>query len=173
MMTVFRLPLMTTTMAFILIIFFLPNLNEAIVDLDGRLLPFGWAKILWRLKVRHPKTGRVLLFGLKKAYQHSLLGSVLLMRVLEMLRQSGKALGYEHVELSWILEDNTGMRRLIESVGGRNTRPIASIGRAWVDAIWPGDERSREKWPTILQTVWLALTLDEGGECNEPEALLS
>lgn len=99
--------------------FFLPNLNEAIADLDGRLLPFGWAKILWRLKVRHPKTGRVLLFGLKKAYQRSLLGSVLLMRVLEMLRQSGKALGYEHVELSWILEDNTVMRRLIESVGGR------------------------------------------------------
>ncbi len=33
----------------------IPNLNEAIRGLDGRLLPFGWAKLLWRLKVRHPK----------------------------------------------------------------------------------------------------------------------
>ena len=30
----------------------LPNINEAIADLDGRLLPFGWAKLLWRLKVK-------------------------------------------------------------------------------------------------------------------------
>ena len=34
----------------------LPNLNEAARDLNGRLLPFGWAKLLWRLKVRHPKS---------------------------------------------------------------------------------------------------------------------
>ena len=30
----------------------LPNLNEAIAGLDGRLLPFGWLQLLWRLKVR-------------------------------------------------------------------------------------------------------------------------
>ena len=30
----------------------LPNLNEAIAGLDGRLLPLGWARLLWRLKVR-------------------------------------------------------------------------------------------------------------------------
>ena len=34
----------------------LPNLNEAIADLRGRLLPFGWAKLLWRLKVRGTRT---------------------------------------------------------------------------------------------------------------------
>ena len=37
----------------------LPNLNEAIRDLGGKLLPFGWAKLLWRLKVRHPQTARI------------------------------------------------------------------------------------------------------------------
>src|SRR3546814_21097271 len=36
----------------------LPNVNEAIRDLGGRLLPFGWAKLLWRLKVRRPGTAR-------------------------------------------------------------------------------------------------------------------
>src|SRR5262249_12119967 len=37
----------------------LPNLNEAIRDLGGKLLPFGWAKLLWRLKVSGVKTARV------------------------------------------------------------------------------------------------------------------
>src|SRR3546814_4534963 len=41
----------------------LPNVNEAIADLDGRLLPFGWAKLLWRLKLRTPKSARVPLMG--------------------------------------------------------------------------------------------------------------
>ena len=34
----------------------IPNINEAIRDLRGRLFPFGWAKLLWRLKVRYPST---------------------------------------------------------------------------------------------------------------------
>src|SRR5690606_29448571 len=41
----------------------LPNLNEAARDLGGRLLPFGWAKLLWRLKISHPKSARVPLMG--------------------------------------------------------------------------------------------------------------
>src|SRR3546814_2531514 len=45
----------------------LPNVNEAIADLDGRLLPFGWAKLLWRLKLRTPKTARMPLMGVRKA----------------------------------------------------------------------------------------------------------
>ena len=28
-----------------------PNINETIRDLNGRLMPFGWLKLLWRLKV--------------------------------------------------------------------------------------------------------------------------
>ena len=55
----------------------LPNVNEAIRDLHGRLLPFGWAKLLWRLKVRYPRSGRVPLMGVRKKYQHSRLGPAL------------------------------------------------------------------------------------------------
>ena len=33
----------------------LPNVNEAIRDLKGKLLPFGWARLLWRLKVKGVK----------------------------------------------------------------------------------------------------------------------
>src|SRR3546814_18562639 len=46
----------------------LPNVNEAIADLDGRLLPFGWAQLLWRLKLRTPKSARVPLMGVRRDY---------------------------------------------------------------------------------------------------------
>ena len=32
----------------------IPDINELTADLDGRLFPFGWAKLLWRL--RKPRT---------------------------------------------------------------------------------------------------------------------
>ncbi|MCK4379005.1 MAG: N-acetyltransferase, partial [Deltaproteobacteria bacterium] len=41
----------------------LPNINEIITDLNGHLLPLGWIKLLWRLKVKHPRTARVALMG--------------------------------------------------------------------------------------------------------------
>ncbi|BBK41119.1 hypothetical protein STVA_11390 [Allostella vacuolata] len=95
----------------------LPNLNAVIADLDGRLLPFGWAKLLWRLKVRRPTSARVPLMGIRRRFGHGLLGGLLPFLLIGSLRREGEALGYRHVELSWILEDNQPMRRINEVVG--------------------------------------------------------
>ncbi len=97
----------------------LPNLNEIIRDLNGRLLPFGWIRLLWRFKRSFPKTARVPLLGVRRRYQHSLLGAALAMLVIEGLHAPGRQRGIEGGELSWILEDNTGMRGLIEAIGGK------------------------------------------------------
>lgn len=97
----------------------LPNINAAIRDLKGRLLPFGWLKLLWRLKVRYPKTARVPLMGVRRAFHHTPLGPALAFRVIAALRDPAKRRGIEQVELSWILEHNDGMRHIIESLGGR------------------------------------------------------
>ena len=95
-----------------------PNVNEAIQDLNGRLFPFGWLKLLWRLKVRHPRTARVPLMGVRKQYQNSMLGAALALLVIATLQKFGVRRGVREVELSWILEDNTGTRNIIESLGG-------------------------------------------------------
>lgn len=96
----------------------LPNLNEAARDLNGRLLPFGWAKLLWRLKVRHPKTARVPLMGVRQGFQHSRLGPTLAFMVIDAVRKALHARGVRDVEMGWILEDNDGMRNIIETIGG-------------------------------------------------------
>jgi hypothetical protein len=96
----------------------LPNLNEAARDLNGSLLPFGWAKLLWRLKVRHPKTARVPLMGVKQSFQHSRLGPTLAFMVIDAVRKGLHARGVKDVEMGWILEDNDGMRNIIETIGG-------------------------------------------------------
>jgi hypothetical protein len=97
----------------------LPNLNEAARDLGGRLLPFGWLKLLWRLKVRHPRTARVPLMGVRQSFQHSRLGPTLAFMVIDAVRQALHQRGVRDVEMGWILEDNDGMRNIIETIGGQ------------------------------------------------------
>jgi hypothetical protein len=97
----------------------LANLNEAIRDLDGRLLPFGWAKLLWRLKARLPDSGRVPLMGVKKRFRkHPLLGAGLALMALDEMRANGRKLGVKTAELGWILEDNKPTIAMIKAAGG-------------------------------------------------------
>jgi len=96
----------------------LPNINAAIGDFDGKLLPFNWAKLLWRLKVRGISSGRVPLMGVKRSI--SGFGARLVpFLIIEAMRQQGLKKGMREIELSWILEDNLPMRQIIETLGGR------------------------------------------------------
>jgi hypothetical protein len=97
----------------------LPNLNEAMRDLGGSLLPIGWLKLLWRLKVSGVKTARVPLMGVKRKFASGLLGSLMPFLIMDALRRNALRLGFREVELSWILEDNLPMRHINEALGGR------------------------------------------------------
>ena len=95
----------------------LPNLNEILADLNGRLLPFGWARLLWRLKRQQVCTGRVPLMGVRKHYQNTPLGMALAFLVIDAVRHALLSRGIKEVEMSWILEDNSGMRSILDSIG--------------------------------------------------------
>jgi hypothetical protein len=96
----------------------LPNLNEAIRDLDGSLVPFGWAKMLYRLKVARTKTARLCLLGIKKEYRFvKRYGALSLAMIAEMADQGRKA-GLEWGELSWTLEDNHPVNLAIKVMKG-------------------------------------------------------
>ena len=97
----------------------LPNINEAIADLKGKLFPFGWAKLIWRLKVRGVKTGRVPLMGVKRKVAATRRGQLLPFLLIDAVAQSARKLGYGRYELSWVLEDNLPMRRICDAGGAK------------------------------------------------------
>ena len=96
-----------------------PNINEIIRDLNGRLLPFGWLKLLWRLKIKFPQTARVPLMGVRREFQKSRLGAALALMVINACQLHALRRGIKEVELSWILEDNLGMRTILDGIGGK------------------------------------------------------
>lgn len=96
----------------------LPNINEIISDLDGKLFPFGIFKLLWRLKIRPSfKTVRVPLMGVRTEYQNSRLSGIMSFGLFEACRQTAIKIGCEEAELSWVLEENTRLSKLLETVG--------------------------------------------------------
>jgi hypothetical protein len=96
----------------------MPNVNAAIADLNGRLFPFGLIKLIWRLKIRPPKSIRLVLMGVRKEYHGTRMGAVFALSVVEALRLYHSARGTFQAEHSWVLEDNMPMRRMIEALGG-------------------------------------------------------
>lgn len=96
----------------------LPNLNEIIKDLDGKLLISGIIKLLWRLKFAPPSSGRVPLLGIKRKYQNQLVGSAIAFSLIGEMQQTMLAHGLVRHEMSWVLEDNVRLNKILESLGG-------------------------------------------------------
>lgn len=95
----------------------LPDIIEAARGLDGRLFPFGWARLLYRLKTNRVAGARLPLLGLRKDWHGAPLGAALVYAILEKLRCDHQRRGVRWGELSWILEDNRRVRGIIESYG--------------------------------------------------------
>jgi len=95
----------------------LPNFNQIIKDLNGKLFPLGVFKLLWRLKFSPPTTGRVALLGIKQQYQNQLIGSALAFLLIKEIKQVAHATGIVEHEMSWVLEDNKRLNKILESLG--------------------------------------------------------
>jgi GNAT superfamily N-acetyltransferase len=96
----------------------LPDLNTAIADMDGKLFPLGWVKLLKNLILTTPKNVRVPLMGVRKKYQSHVSGALMSLSLIAKCRDvCREAYGIERGELSWILEDNTAMRNMLISIG--------------------------------------------------------
>lgn len=97
----------------------LPDLNEAIRDLRGRLLPFGFIKLIWRLKVAGTRSGRMAMMGVRQKWQNSRIGAGLAMMIIEQTARSHAARGIQRAELSWILDTNHRMKHMLELIGAK------------------------------------------------------
>lgn len=95
----------------------LPNLNEFTRDLNGKLFPTGWVRLLWRMQFARCGSVRVPLMGLRREYQRSRCGAAVALKMIDQSRHNWLANGATFCELSWILEDNAPMRRILEALG--------------------------------------------------------
>ena len=108
----------------------LPNVNEWIAGLNGRLLPFGWLKLARHLIKKRPASVRMPLMGVIKKYHNTPTGSSLALGVIDTLRSYHISRGAMGSELSWILEDNMPMRRIIETLGGKPYKTYRIYGKS-------------------------------------------
>jgi hypothetical protein len=95
----------------------LPDINQFLRDLDGSLFPFGWAKLLWRLRRMRPAGGRVPLMGVVKRLHATRLASQLAFMMIDQIRHAGTGhYGISRAEVGWILEDNGPMISIAEAI---------------------------------------------------------
>jgi hypothetical protein len=98
----------------------LPNLNEAIKDLNGRLFPCGLPTLLYRIKRKKIRSARLILLGIKKEFRKDELGAGLSVLLYVEKHRRSQELGHWGGELSWTLEDNQKINFGIEMMGGEH-----------------------------------------------------
>jgi hypothetical protein len=94
----------------------LPDLNQVLKRMHGRLFPFGIVHFLRRRQIID--RARLLLLGVLPEVRR--LGLYPLLMVESHRR--GRARGYRHGELSWTLEDNDAINAGIQAIGGRRSK---------------------------------------------------
>ena len=92
----------------------IPDINEALIKINGRLFPVGIIKLLWYS--RKIKRARVLIMGVLKEHRKKGIDIVMYYETF----RNGLARGINTGEMSWILENNYPMRRALERLGVAN-----------------------------------------------------
>lgn len=101
----------------------LPNINELLIDMDGSLLPFGWARLLWWLRRPKSRTLRVPLMGVVKSLQNSRMASTLAFMMIEFIRRDAIVrYGSEYGDIGWVLDDNQGMIAVANAIEATENR---------------------------------------------------
>lgn len=108
----------------------LPNVNELIGDLHGKLLPFGIVKLLWRLKVEGAKSGRLLILGIKKKFRLVRKYAGLSLFLYAEMNDGGRQVGMTWGELGWTLEDNSAVNTGIRMMGAKRVKTYRIYDKA-------------------------------------------
>ncbi|MBK8984427.1 MAG: hypothetical protein IPM38_19435 [Ignavibacteria bacterium] len=89
----------------------LPDVNQAIKGLNGKLFPFGFIKFL--LNKKKIDQLRVIIMGVKKEYHKKGIDAVFYRNIIK----AGNRKGIRGAEISWVLEDNLAMKQTAEKLG--------------------------------------------------------
>ena len=93
-----------------------PDINQVLRRMGGRLLPFGWWHFLRRRRI--VDRVRVGFLGVKPEFQHTGVAAKMYVEHFDMASATPQKWG----EMGWILETNRNMNRAMEAMGGRIVR---------------------------------------------------
>ncbi|RDC60515.1 putative uncharacterized protein YghO [Alteripontixanthobacter maritimus] len=88
----------------------LPDINDMLAKIGGRLFPFGWIRLLRWLRKPRDCGVRVPLMGVLREHHASRLASQVAFMMIDDIRTSAvEEFGSTRGEIGWILDDNKGM----------------------------------------------------------------
>lgn len=109
----------------------LPDINEPLARIGGRLFPFGWVTMLRWLRKPVGRTARVPLMGVLREFHNSRLASQLaFMMISDIRNDTTAAYGTTRGEIGWILEDNQGMIAIADAIESEINREYAIYRKA-------------------------------------------
>ncbi|WP_296677909.1 N-acetyltransferase [Novosphingobium sp.] len=109
----------------------LPDMNEVLKPMRGKLFPFGWIKLLAWLRKPKVRTMRVPLMGVVKQHQSSRLASQLAFMMIEFIRRNAVTrYGATRGEIGWILDDNQGMNAIAQAIDSHVNKEYTIYAKA-------------------------------------------
>ena len=107
----------------------LPDLNDVIAGFRGRLLPFGWARLLKAFRQERWRSARIPLLGLRKSERSTPLAPAMLALLIAEFINEARSYPLDWVEFSWVLETNRAMTTLADLAAGAPVKTCRVYGR--------------------------------------------
>ncbi len=109
----------------------LPDVNSVLAKIDGKMLPFGWIKLLlWARKPMYSDM-RVPLMGVRREHHNTRLASQLAFMMIDAIRREAHdAFQTQRAEIGWILDDNQGMIAIADAIESKVNREYAIYEKA-------------------------------------------
>lgn len=96
----------------------LPDVNDVLTEIDGKLFPFGWFKLLKWARKPMGSGMRVPLMGVLKEFHGTRMASSLAFLLVDSIRRNADEVFHsKRGEIGWILEDNQGMVAIADMIG--------------------------------------------------------
>jgi hypothetical protein len=108
----------------------IPDANEALSGLHGKLLPLGFARFLWRIHVRGTKRTRVPMMGIARKWRNTKIATLAVGGLAAGTIEDARNASVEEIEYSWMLETNTNAINCVLSAPARHTRTFRIYERS-------------------------------------------
>jgi hypothetical protein len=108
----------------------IPNLYELTHGLGPKPGITGWILLLWRVMTHRFRSGKIIVFGIVRDLQRTMLGSAVAALLIDELIAGQAVLKGEWVEAGWVLENNSALIQILHRFKFQRNRTFRVYGRS-------------------------------------------